>query len=55
MNLLDTHKLILKKRALKETVSDELKNICSIQQNKLRPFQGFVNSVITALIAYQTF
>jgi hypothetical protein len=55
MNLSDTDKILLRKRALIETVNDELKNICSIQHTRHRSFQGFLNNAITALIAYQTF
>jgi hypothetical protein len=55
MNLSDTDKVLLRKRALIETVNDELKNICSIQHTRHRSFQGFLNNAITALIAYQSF
>lgn len=55
MNISDTDKILLRKRALIETVNDELKNICSIQHTRHRSFQGFLNNAITALIAYQTF
>jgi hypothetical protein len=55
MNLSDTDKILLRKRALIETVNDELKNICSIQHTRHRSFQGFLNNAISALIAYQTF
>lgn len=55
MNLSDTDKILLRKRALIESVNDELKNICSIQHTRHRSFQGFLNNAITALIAYQTF
>jgi hypothetical protein len=55
MNISDTDKILLRKRALIETVNDELKNICSIQHTRHRSLQGFLNNAITALIAYQTF
>ncbi|HMR89837.1 MAG TPA: IS982 family transposase [Saprospiraceae bacterium] len=55
MNLSDTDKILLRKRALIETVNDELKNICSIQHTRHRSIQGFLNNAISALIAYQSF
>jgi len=55
MNLSDTDKILLRKRALIETVNDELKNMCSIQHTRHRSLQGFFNNAISALIAYQTF
>ncbi len=55
MNLSDTDKILLRKRALIETVNDELKNMCSIQHTRHRSIQGFFNNAISALIAYQTF
>lgn len=55
MNLSDTDKILLRKRALIETVNDELKNICCLQHTRHRSLQGFLNNAISALIAYQTF
>ena len=55
MNLSDTDKILLRKRALIESVNDELKNICSIQHTRHRSLQGVLNNAISALIAYQTF
>jgi len=55
MNLSDTDKILLRKRAIIETVNDELKNICSIQHTRHRSLQGFLNNAISALIAYQSF
>jgi len=55
MNLSDTDKVLLRKRAVIESVNDELKNICSLQHTRHRSIQGFFNNAITALIAYQTF
>ena len=55
MNLSDTDKILLRKRALIETVNDELKNICSIQHTRHRSLQGFLNNALSALIAYQSF
>lgn len=55
MNISDTDKILLRKRAIIETVNDELKNICSIQHTRHRSIQGFLNNAISALIAYQSF
>jgi len=55
MNLSDTDKILLRKKAIIETVNDELKNICSIQHTRHRSLQGFLNNAISALIAYQSF
>jgi hypothetical protein len=45
-------KIILRKRALIETVFDELKNICQIEHTRHRSQEGFVVNVISGLIAY---
>lgn len=55
MNISDTDKILLRKRAVIESVNDELKNICSIQHTRHRSIQGFLNNAISALIAYQSF
>ena len=55
MNLSDTDKILLRKRAVIESVNDELKNICALQHTRHRSIQGFLNNAISALIAYQTF
>ena len=51
-NLSDEDKLFLRKRALIESVNDELKNICSVEHTRHRSIQGFLNNVISALCAY---
>ena len=51
-NLSDTDKLLLRKRALIESVNDELKNICSIEHTRHRSFKGFFNNLIAGLCAY---
>jgi hypothetical protein len=53
MNLSDTDKVLIRKRALIETVNDELKNICCLQHTRHRAVQGFLNNLVTGLIAYQ--
>jgi hypothetical protein len=45
-------KIILRKRALVETVCDELKNICQIEHTRHRSPEGFIVNVISGLIAY---
>lgn len=45
-------KIALKKRALIETVNDELKNICQIEHTRHRSFNNFIANLISGLIAY---
>ena len=45
-------KVLLKKRALIETVNDELKNICQIEHTRHRSFGNFLSNLISGLIAY---
>lgn len=51
-NLSDTDRILLRKRALIESVNDELKNICNIEHTRHRAPKGFVINVISALAAY---
>jgi hypothetical protein len=44
-------KLCLRKRALTETVNDELKNICRIEHTRHRCFVNFIANMISALLA----
>jgi len=48
-------KINLKKRALIETVNDELKNICQIEHTRHRSFDNFLTNLLSALIAYSFF
>jgi len=48
-------KILLKKRALIETVNDELKNICQIEHTRHRSFGNFISNLISGLIAYSFF
>jgi Transposase DDE domain. len=48
-------KILLKKRALIETVNDELKNICQIEHTRHRSFDNFITNMLTGLIAYSFF
>jgi transposase len=50
MPLID--KLLLRKRALIETINDQLKNICQIEHSRHRSPTNFVVNTIAALIAY---
>jgi hypothetical protein len=45
-------KILLKKRALIESVNDELKNICQIEHTRHRSFENFITNMISGLIAY---
>lgn len=46
------HKILLKKRAIIETVNDQLKNICQIEHTRHRSVHNFIVNLISALIAY---
>ena len=50
MLLLD--KILLGKRALIESVCDELKNICQIEHTRHRSQEGFLINLLSGLIAY---
>jgi len=45
-------KLILRKRAVIESVNDELKNICQIEHTRHRSFTNFITNLIVGLLAY---
>lgn len=45
-------KILLRKRALIETVNDQLKNICQIEHTRHRSFENFIANLISGLIAY---
>lgn len=49
------NKITLKKRALIETVNDELKNICQVEHTRHRSFENFVTNLLSGLIAYSFF
>ena len=48
-------KIMLKKRALIETVNDELKNICQLEHTRHRSFENFLTNLLSGLIAYSFF
>ena len=45
-------RIILRKRALIESVNDELKNICQIEHTRHRCFANFISNLIGGLTAY---
>ncbi|GHT37533.1 hypothetical protein AGMMS49574_30270 [Bacteroidia bacterium] len=45
-------KIILRKRAIIETINDQLKNICQIEHTRHRCFTNFITNLISGLIAY---
>ncbi len=45
-------KIFLRKRALIETVNDQLKNICQIEYSRHRSVWNFMVNVLAGLIAY---
>lgn len=48
-------KIMLKKRAIIETVNDELKNMCQIEHTRHRSFGNFITNLLSGLIAYSFF
>ncbi len=52
-SLMDTSdKILLRKRALVETVNDQLKNICQIEHTRHRSVENFLSNLLAGLIAY---
>jgi Transposase DDE domain. len=45
-------RLMLRKRAVIESVNDELKNICQIEHTRHRCFPNFITNLIAGLLAY---
>lgn len=48
-------RIMLRKRALIETVNDELKNMCQIEHTRHRSLDNFVINILSALAAYSFF
>jgi len=48
-------KIALRKRALIETVNDELKNICQVEHTRHRSFDNFVTNLLSGPITYSFF
>ena len=51
-NLSDIDAILLRKRALIESVNDELKNICKVEHTRHRSVKGFLVNLAGALAAY---
>lgn len=51
-NLSDVDAILLRKRALVESVNDELKNICKVEHTRHRSVKGFLVNLIAGLTAY---
>lgn len=47
-----TDKIMLRKRALIESVNDELKNIAQIEHSRHRSFENFITNALSAIAAY---
>jgi hypothetical protein len=47
-----TDRIMLRKRAVIESVNDELKNICQIEHTRHRSFTNFITNLIAGLPAY---
>jgi len=45
-------KILLRKRAIIETINDELKNICQVEHSRHRCFGNFLTNLISGLLAY---
>lgn len=45
-------KIMLRKRAIIETINDQLKNICIIEHSRHRSFHNFLNNILAGIIAY---
>jgi hypothetical protein len=50
--MLIEEKLLLRKRALVETVNDFLKNICHIEHTRHRSFMNFLVNIVAGIAAY---
>ena len=53
--LSNEEKLLLRKRAVIETVNDELKNICQVEHTRHRSIAGFILNIMSAIAAYSFF
>lgn len=50
-----TDSILLRKRAIIESVNDELKNICQLQHTRHRSINGFLFNIMRVLAAYSFF
>lgn len=51
----DVDRVLLRKRAIIETVNDELKNICQVEHSRHRSIDNFLMNILGALAAYSFF
>ena len=54
-NLTETEQILLRKRAIIESVNDELKNMCKLQHTRHRSINGFLFNIMATLAAYSFF
>ena len=54
-NLTETEQILLRKRAVIESVNDELKNICKLQHTRYRSVNGFLFNIMSALAVFSFF
>jgi hypothetical protein len=54
-SLTATDKILLRKRAIIESVNDEIKNICQLQHTRHRSINGFLFNIMSVLAAYSFF
>ncbi|OAA86920.1 IS982 family transposase [Clostridium ljungdahlii] len=45
-------KILLRKRAIIETINDHLKNVCQIEHSRHRSFTNFMVNIVAGLVAY---
>lgn len=45
-------KILLRKRAVIESVNDELKNICQIEHSRHKSFANFIKNLLARIAAY---
>lgn len=50
--MLLSDKIMLRKRAIIESVNDELKYICQIEHTRHRSLENFISNLLSCLIAY---
>ncbi len=48
-------KILLRKRAVIETINDELKNICQVEHSRHRSFGNFISNLLAGLVTYSFF
>jgi hypothetical protein len=50
-----SNKLLLRKRAIIETVNDDLKNIVQVEHSRHRTFDNFIVNLLSVIAAYCCF